>query len=169
VAAIRLSCPYTGIIMTTRESPALRRQLLGLGVSQLSAGSRTYPGAYADGRAHVEEAEQFAIGDTRPPDPVIRELAQSGYIPSFCTACYRLGRTGHEFMVKAKPGDIQSFCTPNAILTFQEYLCDYASPETRAAGERVITEALAEVLPSLRGSVEARLAEIRAGKRDLYL
>jgi len=169
VAAIRLSCPYTGIIMTTREAPALRRQLLGLGVSQLSAGSRTYPGAYADGRAHVEEAEQFAIGDTRPPDLVIRELAESGYIPSFCTACYRLGRTGHAFMDKAKPGDIQSFCTPNAILTFQEYLCDYASPETRAAGERVIAEGLAEVLPSLRPTVDARLASIRAGERDLYL
>ncbi|MFB3880602.1 MAG: [FeFe] hydrogenase H-cluster radical SAM maturase HydG [Armatimonadota bacterium] len=169
VAAIRLSVPYTGIIMTTREAPALRRELLGLGVSQLSAGSRTYPGAYADGRAHVEEAEQFAIGDTRPPDAVIRELAENGYIPSFCTACYRLGRTGHDFMDKAKPGDIQSFCTPNALLTFQEYLCDYASGETRAAGERVIAEALAEVLPSLRPAVEARLAEVRAGKRDLYL
>jgi 2-iminoacetate synthase len=169
VAVIRLSCPYTGIIMTTREQPELRRELLGLGVSQLSAGSRTYPGAYADGRAHVEEAEQFALGDTRTLDAVIRELAESDYIPSFCTACYRLGRTGHDFMDKAKPGEIQSFCTPNAILTFQEYLSDYAGPETRAAGERVIDRALGEVLPALRQTVEERLARIRAGTRDLYL
>ena len=169
VAVIRLSCPYTGIIMTTRERPELRRQLLALGVSQLSAGSRTYPGAYGDGRAHVEEAEQFALGDTRTLDAVTRDLAENGYIPSFCTACYRLGRTGHDFMDKAKPGDIQSFCTPNAILTFQEYLSDYASAETRAAGERVIEQALGEVIPALRQTVEERLARIRGGTRDLYL
>ncbi|MFB3880460.1 MAG: [FeFe] hydrogenase H-cluster radical SAM maturase HydG [Armatimonadota bacterium] len=170
VAVIRLSCPYTGIIMTTRETPALRRELLGLGVSQLSAGSRTYPGGYAEGGgAHVEEAEQFTLGDTRTLDEVTRDLAESGYIPSFCTACYRLGRTGHDFMDKAKPGDIQSFCTPNAILTFQEYLSDYASPETRAAGEAVIDQALAEVRPELRQTVEERLRRIRGGTRDLYL
>jgi len=169
VAALRLSCPYTGIIMTTRERPELRRRLLGLGVSQLSAGSRTYPGAYSDGRSHVEEEEQFAIGDTRSLDLVVQDLAEGGYIPSFCTACYRLGRTGHEFMEKAKPGEIQSFCTPNAILTFQEYLSDYATPETRAAGERVIDTAMVEVEPSMRPTVEARLARIRTGERDLYL
>ena len=169
VAALRLSVPYTGIIMTTRERPELRRELLKVGVSQLSAASRTYPGAYADGRAHVEEEEQFALGDTRSLDLVIRELAESGYIPSFCTACYRLGRTGHEFMDKAKPGKIQSFCTPNALLTFDEYLLDYASPETRAASENVIAEALGEVEPSLRPTVEKRLARIGAGERDLYL
>jgi 2-iminoacetate synthase len=169
VAILRLSCPYTGIIMTTRERPELRRRLLGLGVSQLSAASRTYPGAYSDGRSHVEEEEQFAIGDTRSLNLVIQDLAEGGYIPSFCTACYRLGRTGHEFMEKAKPGDIQSFCTPNAILTFQEYLSDYATHETRAAGERVIDEAMNEVEPSLRPTVEARLERIRTGERDLYL
>ncbi len=169
VAVIRLSCPYTGIIMTTRERPELRKQLLALGVSQLSAGSRTYPGAYADGRTHVEEAEQFALGDTRSLDAVTHELAESGYIPSFCTACYRLGRTGHDFMDKAKPGEIQGFCTPNAMLTFQEYLSDYASHETQAIGERVIEQALSEVLPVLRPIVEERLARIRDGSRDLYL
>lgn len=168
VAILRLSCPYTGIIMSTRESPDMRRQLLGLGVSQMSAASRVYPGAYADGRAHVEEAEQFALGDTRPADAVIRDLTEGGYIPSFCTACYRLGRTGHEFMEKAKPGEIQSFCTPNGILTFQEYLMDYAGDETRAVGERVIAEALRDVIPTLRATVESRLERIRAGERDLY-
>ncbi len=169
VAALRLSCPYTGIIMSTRETPALRRQLCRLGVSQLSAASRTYPGAYTDGRAHVAEAEQFALGDTRPLEVVVRELAEDGYIPSFCTACYRLGRTGQDFMDKAKPGDIQAFCTPNGLLTFQEYLLDYASPETRAAGERVIAEALEEVAPALRPAVSERLRRVREGERDLYL
>lgn len=168
VAILRLSCPYTGIIMSTREVPEMRRQLLALGVSQISAASRVYPGAYADGRAHVEESEQFALGDTRPADAVILDLAESGYIPSFCTACYRLGRTGHEFMDKAKPGDIQSFCTPNAILTFQEYLTDYACEETRAVGKQVIAKALDDVVPSLRAAVEGRLERIRAGERDLY-
>ncbi|MBN1460165.1 MAG: [FeFe] hydrogenase H-cluster radical SAM maturase HydG [Armatimonadetes bacterium] len=168
VAVLRLSCPYTGIIMSTREVPELRRQLLGLGVSQLSAASRTYPGAYSDGRSHVEEREQFSLGDTRPADVVIRELAGEGYLPSFCTACYRLGRTGHDFMDKAKPGDIQSFCTPNAVLTFQEYLLDYASAETRAVGEKTIAQALGEVTPRLRKTVMERLERIRAGERDLY-
>ncbi len=169
VAVLRLAVPYTGIIMSTRETPELRRELLKVGVSQLSAASRTYPGAYSDGRAHVEEEEQFALGDTRSLDIVIRELVENGYYPSFCTACYRLGRTGHEFMEKAKPGEIQSFCTPNALLTFDEYLLDYASPETRAAGEKLIAEALVEVEPSLRPTVEKRLARIGAGERDLYL
>jgi len=169
VAILRLAVPYTGIIMTTREAPALRRELLRVGVSQLSAASRTYPGAYADGRAHVESEEQFALGDTRPLDLVIREILEDGYLPSFCTACYRLGRTGRDFMDKAKPGNIQQFCTPNAVLTFQEYLLDYASPETRRAGEHVIDQAIAEVATELRASVEERVTAIRAGKRDLYL
>lgn len=169
VAVLRLAVPYTGIIMSTRETPEMRRQLFGLGVSQLSAGSRTYPGGYGDGRAHADEAEQFALGDTRGPDEVIRDLAEHGYVPSFCTACYRLGRTGHEFMEQAKPGQIQRFCTPNALLTFQEYLLDYASAQTRAVGERVIAEMLEEVVPTLRPTVEQRLAAIRAGERDLFL
>jgi 2-iminoacetate synthase len=169
VAAIRLAVPYTGIIMSTRESPELRRELVGLGVSQLSAASRVYPGGYGDGRAHVEEGEQFRLGDTRPLDTVIYDLAEDGYLPSFCTACYRLGRTGHDFMEFAKPGDIQQYCTPNALLTFQEYLIDYASPKTRAVGERLVDGLLAEATPPLRAIVEQRLAAIRAGERDLYL
>jgi 2-iminoacetate synthase len=169
VAVLRLATPYTGIIMSTRESPEMRRTLFGLGVSQLSAASRTYPGAYADGRAHVAEEEQFCLGDTRPLDAVVRDLCENGYVPSFCTSCYRLGRTGHDFMDLAKPGEIQRFCTPNALLTFQEYLLDYATPETRAAGERVIAEALGEVVPTLRSTVEQGLRAIREGKRDLYL
>jgi 2-iminoacetate synthase len=169
VAALRLAVPYTGIIMSTRETPEMRRELFGLGVSQLSAASRVYPGAYADGRAHVESAEQFYVGDCRPLDLVVRDLCENGYLPSFCTACYRLGRTGERFMAMAKPGDIQHFCTPNALLTFQEYLLDYASPDTRAVGERVVDEMLDTVEPELRPAVEKRLGAVREGQRDLYL
>jgi 2-iminoacetate synthase len=169
VAIIRLSVPYTGIIMSTRETPDMRRELLALGVSQISAASRVYPGGYKDGRAHVEEGEQFRLGDTRSLDAVILDLCQHGYLPSFCTACYRLGRTGHEFMEFAKPGDIQKFCTPNALMTFREYLIDYASPETRTVGERLVAELLADVAPTLRSTIEKRLAAITAGERDLYL
>jgi 2-iminoacetate synthase len=169
VAVLRLAVPYTGIIMSTRESPAMRRQLFGLGVSQLSAASRTYPGGYGNGRAHIEAEEQFALGDTRSLDEVVRDLCEGDYLPSFCTSCYRLGRTGQHFMEMAKPGDIQQFCTPNALLTFQEYLLDFASAETRAVGEELIDRMLEEVRPSLRPTVEARLAEVRGGRRDLYL
>jgi 2-iminoacetate synthase len=169
VAILRLAVPYTGIIMSTRETPEMRRELFGLGVSQLSAASRVYPGAYVDGRAHVESAEQFLVGDCRPVDLVVRDLCENGYLPSFCTACYRLGRTGERFMAMAKPGEIQRFCTPNALLTFEEYLLDYASPETRAAGRRRVDELMAEVKPELRPAVEKRLAAIRGGERDLYL
>jgi 2-iminoacetate synthase len=169
VAILRLAVPYTGIIMSTRETPEMRRELFGLGVSQLSAASRVYPGAYVDGREHVESAEQFLVGDCRPVDLVVRDLCENGYLPSFCTACYRLGRTGERFMAMAKPGEIQRFCTPNALLTFEEYLLDYASPETRAAGRRRVDELMAEVKPELRPAVEKRLAAIRGGERDLYL
>jgi 2-iminoacetate synthase len=169
VAVIRLAVPYTGIIMSTRETPDMRRELLALGVSQISAASRVYPGGYSDGRPHVEEGEQFCLGDTRSVDAVIRDLCEHGYVPSFCTACYRLGRTGHEFMNFAKPGKIQRYCTPNALVTFQEYLIDYASPETRVVGERLANELLAEVAPPLIETVKQRLAATRAGERDLYL
>lgn len=169
VAIMRLAVPYTGLIMSTRETPKMRRELVGLGVSQLSAASRTYPGGYQAKRPHVEESEQFALGDTRSLDRVVRELTEDGYIPSFCTACYRLGRTGHDFMEKAKPGDIQTFCTPNALLTLQEYLIDYATEETRCAGERAIDKARDEVSPPLRETVADRLEKTRSGARDLCL
>jgi 2-iminoacetate synthase len=169
VAISRLAVPYTGIIMSTRETAEMRRQLLGLGVSQISAASRTYPGGYQDGRANVESAAQFELGDTRPMEEVVRDLCENGYLPSFCTACYRVGRTGLHFMEIAKPGDIQQFCTPNALLTFEEYLLDYAGPETRAVGEQLIDRMLSALAPDQRQSAEQRLAEVRAGARDLYL
>src|SRR5690606_24404591 len=122
VAVLRLSVPYTGMILSTRETPRLRHEVFGLGISQISAGSRTNPGGYLAGRTHSPEDEQFSLGDTRNTDEVIRAIVEQGYVPSFCTGCYRLGRTGQDFMDLAKPGLIQQFCLPNAILTFQEYL-----------------------------------------------
>lgn len=139
VAILRLSAPYTGLICTAREPPALRREILSFGVSQIDAGSRVEIGGYTEvGDAQVMELEQFELGDIRPLDEVVRELLVSGYIPSFCTACYRLGRTGEQFMEYAIPGFIQNFCTPNALSTLMEYLVDYASPETRKAGEELV-------------------------------
>ena len=127
------------MICTAREPPALRREILGFGVSQIDAGSRVEIGGYTEvGDAQVMELEQFQLGDIRPLDEVVRELLVDGYIPSFCTACYRLGRTGEQFMEYAIPGFIQNFCTPNALSTLMEYLVDYASPETRKAGEAAV-------------------------------
>ena len=147
VAILRLAAPYTGLICTAREPPALRREILGFGVSQIDAGSRIEIGGYTEvGDAQVMEIEQFELGDIRPLDDVVRELLVDGYIPSFCTACYRLGRTGEQFMEYAIPGFIQNFCTPNALSTLMEYLVDYASPETRQAGQAAVRREL-EKLP----------------------
>jgi len=167
VAILRLTVPYTGIIMSTRESVELRRETFALGVSQISAGSRTNPGGYADG-ADEEGAGQFCLGDHRPLDEVIRDVAQLGYVPSFCTACYRLGRTGADFMDLAKPGAIKQHCEPNALATFQEYLADYASPATRSFGETCVAERLADLSPASRRRAEDMLARVRAGERDVY-
>jgi len=143
IAILRLAVPYTGLILTAREKPELRREVMGFGVSQIDAGSRIEIGGYTEaGDAQCMEREQFELGDIRPLDTVMRELLSDGYIPSFCTACYRLGRTGEHFMEFAIPGFIKRYCTPNALSTMMEYLVDYASPETRAVGERLIAEEL---------------------------
>ena len=167
IAILRLAVPYTGIIMSTRETPKMRAETFALGVSQISAGSRTNPGGYAEGE-DVDECAQFQLGDHRPLDEVIRECAKMGYIPSFCTACYRLGRTGGDFMDLAKPGAIKEHCDPNALSTFLEYLRDYGSPDTQAAGERLIEETLAGMPEKRRGVSEAMLKRVREGKRDVY-
>ena len=139
IAILRLAVPYTGLILTARERPELRREVMAFGVSQIDAGSRIEIGGYTEaGDAQRMEREQFSLGDVRPLDAVMRDLIEDGYVPSFCTACYRLGRTGEHFMEFAIPGFIKRFCTPNALSTLMEYLVDYASPETRAAGEKVI-------------------------------
>lgn len=167
VAIFRMAVPYTGIIMSTREGPAVRRASYALGVSQISAGSRTNPGGYADGVR--EQVAQFQLGDHRPLDEVVRELAELEYIPSFCTACYRLGRTGHDFMEIAKPGDIKDCCGPNALSTFLEYLLDYASPETFAAGEELIRHQLDRMEGRLKKIASEMLARVRGGRRDVYI
>lgn len=167
VAILRLAVPYTGIIMSTRETANLRRETFALGVSQISAGSRTSPGGYSSD-SRPDDESQFSLGDHRPLDEVIRDVAGMGYIPSFCTACYRLGRTGADFMDLAKPGEISKHCNPNAISTFEEYLEDYASPETRQIGEPVIQDLLSTMDEEPRRSAEAMLQLVRNGSRDVY-
>jgi 2-iminoacetate synthase len=164
--------PYTGLILTARESPELRREVMSFGVSQIDAGSRIEIGGYTEaGDAQVMEREQFSLGDIRPLDVVMRELLEDGYVPSFCTACYRLGRTGEHFMEFAIPGFIKRYCTPNALTTLMEYLEDYASPETRAAGLRQIERELQQMEPGrMRDETLQRLQRIgQTEDRDLYL
>lgn len=172
IAILRLSVPYTGLILTARESAELRREAMGFGVSQIDAGTRLELGGYtaaATGEQRLDR-EQFMLGDVRSLDEVIRELAVDGYIPSFCTACYRLGRTGEHFMEFAVPGFIKRFCTPNALSTLAEYLTDYAAPETRAAGEKLIAEELDRLEDGpLKEELRRRLERIRGStERDLY-
>jgi len=167
IAILRLAVPYTGIILSTREGPAMRRESLALGVSQISAGSRTNPGGYAEGGEDTE-ASQFSLGDHRGLDEVIRDVAALGYIPSFCTGCYRLGRTGKDFMDLAKPGEIKQHCDPNAVSTFMEYLMDYATPATRAEGEQLIEQAVQGMEPGAQQTAKKLVRMVRGGKRDAY-
>ncbi len=169
IAILRLAVPYTGIILSTRESAAIRRECYALGVSQISAGSRTNPGGYSEGESDEKSAAgQFQLGDHRSLDEVIAELAAMGFIPSFCTACYRLGRTGQDFMDLAKPGLIKQKCDPNAVTTFLEYLTDYGSESARCAGEAAIGCELDRMGAKTRRNAEMMLAHIRAGKRDVF-
>lgn len=138
VACIRISVPYTGMIISTRENQATRERVLHLGISQISGGSRTSVGGYYEPEPEDEKSEQFDVSDTRSLDEVVRWLMQMDYIPSFCTACYREGRTGDRFMSLCKSGQIQNCCHPNALMTLKEYLMDYASPETKAIGDKLI-------------------------------
>ncbi len=168
VAILRLTVPYTGIIMSTRETANLRQKLFALGVSQISGGSRTNPGGYSEAGLQEDTEAQFSLGDQRTLDEVIHDVAEMGYIPSFCTGCYRLGRTGKDFMDLARPGEIRHHCDPNAFSTFQEYLIDYASPETKKIGETLINSAVREMEPSVRATTEKMVADVRSGKRDVY-
>jgi len=166
VAIYRLAVPYTGIILSTRESPKLRDELLSLGVSQISAGSKTSPGGYAE---EEEKADQFEVNDHRSLNQMLETICENGYIPSFCTACYRRCRTGEAFMEYAKEGEIHEFCQPNAILTFKENLMDYGSERLRIKGEEIINKALDEIEDAnIRKSTEEKLKEIESGKRDIY-
>ena len=165
VAILRLAVPYTGIIMSTRETPNIRRETFALGVSQISAGSRTNPGGYSDDET---DSDQFSLGDHRPTDEVIRDIASLGYIPSFCTGCYRLGRTGQDFMDLAKPGAIKLHCAPNALSTFMEYLMYYASEPTREIGEALIEKTLANMDDEPKRRAEILLQKVRNGQHDAF-
>jgi 2-iminoacetate synthase len=171
VAILRLSVPYTGMVLTAREPAELRREVMALGVSQIDAGSRIELGGYTEaGDAQVMEREQFELGDVRSLDEVTRELMVDGYVPSFCTACYRLGRTGQHFMEFAIPGFIQKMCTPNALSTLVEYLVDYSTPETRDIGMRLIQHELSAMPEGERKEQlieRLRLIE-ETDARDLY-
>jgi 2-iminoacetate synthase len=153
--------------MSTRESAEMRTQTLALGVSQISAGSRTNPGGYAENER--EEAAQFQLGDHRSLSEVIADVGSMGYIPSFCTACYRTGRTGHDFMDLAKPGLIKQKCGPNALATFKEYLLDYGTPEARAVGESVIAADLGKLDEKTRRVAERLIARVDEGRRDVFV
>ncbi|MBI5407255.1 MAG: [FeFe] hydrogenase H-cluster radical SAM maturase HydG [Nitrospirae bacterium] len=189
IAVLRLAIPYTGIILSTRESAGLRDKLFHIGVSQISASSKTYPGGYTEtspsnnppispfnkgglrgiwDKAGFERG-QFTTSDLRSTSEVIRDISQDGFSPSFCTACYRVGRTGQEFMDHAKPGHIQKFCLPNSILSFKEYLLDYGGEELRKIGESLIEKQTAAIQDAhLRKATLKKLQEIEMGKRDLY-
>ena len=167
VACIRLAVPYTGIIISTRESESCRERVLHLGVSQISGASRTSVGGYADPEPEDAQSEQFELSDRRSLDEIVRWLMGMGYIPSFCTACYREGRTGDRFMSLCKSGQILNCCHPNALMTLKEYLMDYASPETRRIGEELIAREI-EKIPreKVRDIAKRNLVAIDAGQRD---
>lgn len=166
VAVLRIAVPYTGMIVSTRESKRMREELLHCGISQISGGSRTSVGGYTTVERHNETA-QFDVSDTRPLDEVVRWLLEQDHIPSFCTACYRAGRTGDRFMSLCKSGKISLCCTPNALMTLKEYLMDYASPETRAEGERMIGQSLTDIPEGRTREITIqRLKQIEDGERD---
>lgn len=165
-ACIRIAVPYTGMIVSTRESAECRARLLKLGISQVSGGSKTSVGGYFNPMPEKDESAQFDVSDRRPLDEVIKWLMELGYLPSFCTACYGSGRTGERFMEICKSQQIQNFCHPNAIMTLKEYLEDYASPATKAVGEKLIAQEV-ETLGNLKEKVSENLLKISDGTRDL--
>jgi 2-iminoacetate synthase len=169
VAILRLAVPYTGLILTCRESTELRNEMLSFGVSQIDGGSSIGVGSYAGEDPDAFKKSQFLLNDNRSLDEIIRELCDAGFIPSFCTGCYRKGRTGEHFMEFAIPGFVKRFCTPNAVLTFLEYLKDYATGETLEAGLLQIDREV-EGMPESKAKEELkqRMEQVRAGERDLY-
>lgn len=169
VAVLRLSVPYTGMILSTREESKFREEVLALGISQISAGSCTGVGGYAESKnPNSNEKPQFEVGDHRSPMEIIKGLCHSGYIPSYCTACYREGRTGDRFMRLAKTGEIQNVCQPNALLTLKEYLLDYGDEEAQKIGEELIERELKEIpKEGTRKAAEEKLKRIEQGERDL--
>lgn len=167
VACIRIAVPYTGMIVSTRESQACREKVLQLGISQISGGSRTSVGGYAEKEAPEENSSQFDVSDNRSLDEVVNWLMKLGFVPSFCTACYREGRTGDRFMSLCKSGQISNCCLPNALMTLKEYLCDYASDDTKQVGDKLIHEQLDQIKSDkVRDIVTKQLHLIAEGQRD---
>jgi 2-iminoacetate synthase len=167
VALIRIAVPYTGMIISTRESKQTREKVLRLGVSQISGGSRTSVGGYAEEEPEEENSAQFDVEDKRTLDQVVNWLLKLGYIPSFCTACYREGRTGDRFMSLLKSGQIVNCCQPNALMTLKEYLEDYASDDTKKAGEAVILKEVEKITnEKVKAIAKDHLRELHDGKRD---
>lgn len=170
VAVLRLAVPYTGMILTAREPSHIRDEILRFGVSQIDGGTKIEMKAYSGNKREQDlNAEQFEINDNRTLNEVMDELINKGYIPSFCTACYRVGRTGEHFMEFSVPGFIKRYCTPNALLTLAEYLEDYAPEQTKQNGYRLIEKSLAEYDDDrFRDKLAERLEKVKSGKRDLY-
>jgi 2-iminoacetate synthase len=170
VAILRLAVPYTGLILTARETPEVRREVMEYGVSQIDGGTKIELGSYSDIRNEEQNLnrEQFKIGDPRSLAEVIDELLTQDYLPSFCTSCYRMGRTGEHFMEFSVPGFIKRFCSPNAILTLSEYICDYASGELAEKGWTVIEKNLNTLEPEVKRTTQQKIERIRMGERDLY-
>ena len=167
MAVLRIAVPYTGMIVSTRESQKSREKVLDLGISQISGGSRTSVGGYEEEEPEEENSAQFDVSDRRTLDQVVSWLFDLGYIPSFCTACYREGRTGDRFMKLLKSGQIVNCCQPNALMTLKEYLEDYASPETKAKGEKIIQEQLEVITnPTVKEKAKEYIENIHNGQRD---
>lgn len=167
IACIRIAVPYTGMIISTRESQACREKVLNLGISQISGGSKTSVGGYVEDEPENEKSEQFDVSDNRTLDEIVEWLMEIGYIPSFCTACYREGRTGDRFMSLLKSGQISNCCHPNALMTLKEYLQDYASEETKKTGEKLIDREILNVpKEKVREVAIKNLREIENGNRD---
>jgi len=170
VAILRLAVPYTGLILTARESPEVRKEVMQYGVSQIDGGTKLELGSYSDSKNEVQNLnrEQFKVGDPRSLAEVVDELLANDYIPSFCTSCYRMGRTGEHFMEFSVPGFIKRFCTPNALLTLAEYICDYGTGETVAKGWTVIEKNLQKLEPEVMAGTREKIEKIKKGERDLY-
>lgn len=167
IAVLRLAVPYTGMILSTRESPALRTAAFKAGITQASSGSAATPGGY--NKEKTPQTEQFSLSDARTVDRFLKDALRDKLLPSFCTACYRMGRTGAAFMELAKPGEIKNLCAPNAILTFKEYLEDYAPEDVKRAGLPVLKKNLEEIEdPALRKETKKRIKKIEAGMRDIF-
>ena len=168
VAILRLAVPYAGIILSTREEPGLRDEIIALGVSQVSTGSCTGVGGYSESYVDPEEKPQFEVGDHRSPVEMIESLMEAGYIPSYCTACYREGRTGERFMDIVKSGELYKICEANALITLKEFIDDYGTDRTREIGDKLIKKSIDEIdNESFRKSVEEKINKISNGTRDL--